>query len=228
MKILLIEDNAELAEAMADFLELQGATCDFAYSGSAGLEIAQQPHQADVIILDLMLPNMSGFDVCTQLRASGITTPVLMLTACDTQSDQLQGFQVGIDDYVVKPCSMPLLWARLQALHRRNTPQADTLTIGPLTLYLKERRITRDDQELRLTPTGWQIISLLAKRSPNVVSRSELEEHAWPDTDVDARNVNVQLHQLRKAVDKPFDSPMIHTLTGVGICLREKDTENHG
>lgn len=221
MKILIIEDDADLAAAMADYLQLQGADCDFAYHGAFGLELAQD-HHFDVIILDLMLPRMDGFEVCEQLRRQGITIPVLMQTASDTHAEQLKGFQLGIDDYVVKPCPMPLLWARLQALQRRGKPQNRKLTIGPLSIYFKEFRAVREGRELKLTPTGWKLLEYLARHSPEIVSRSALEDHAWPDGDVDTGNFNVQLHQLRKAVDHPFAYPIIHTLIGVGLCLREK------
>lgn len=225
MRVLVVEDDAELAAAMSDYLELQGADCDFAYHGASGLALAQEC-RFDAIILDLMLPRMGGFEVCEQLRKQGIFTPVLMLTACDTNAEQLMGFQAGIDDYVVKPCPMPLLWARLQALHRRDKPQVEKLSVDVLTLYFKEHRVTREGREIKLTPTGWKMLELLARRSPEVVSRAELEDYAWPDNDVDAGNFNVQLHQLRKAVDKPFAYPLIHTLVGVGLCLKKKDTED--
>ena len=220
MKVLIIEDDADLAAAMADYLELQGAECDFAYQGISGLRLALEG-SFDIVILDLMLPRMGGFEVCEQLRQQSVFTPILMLTACDTNADRLTGFQAGVDDYVVKPCEMPLLWARLQALHRRNAPQTEKLSVGDLTVYFKEHRVTREEQEIKLTPTGWKMLELLVRRSPNVVSRSELEDHAWPGSDVDTGNFNVQLHQLRKAIDKPFDYPMIHTLVGVGLCMKD-------
>ena len=222
MRVLIVEDDAELAAAMSDYLSLQGVECDFAYHGESGLTLAQE-RRFDVIVLDLMLPKMRGFEVCEKLRRQGNFTPVLMLTACDANAEQLTGFQAGIDDYVVKPCPMPLLLARLQALHRRDKPQTDQLSIDTLTLYFKERRATREGHEIKLTPTGWKILELLARRSPEVVSRGELEDHAWPDHEVDTGNFNVQLHQLRKAVDKPFAYPLIHTLVSVGLCLRKKD-----
>jgi DNA-binding response OmpR family regulator len=221
MKVLIIEDDADLAAAMSDYLELQGAECDFAYQGASGLKLALEG-RFDIVILDLMLPRMSGFEVCEQLRQQSVFTPILMLTACDTNAEQLTGFQAGVDDYVVKPCEMPLLWARMQALHRRNAPQTEKLSVGSLIVYFKEHRVTRENREIKLTPTGWKMLELLVRRSPSVVWRTELEDYAWPDSDVDTGNFNVQLHQLRKAVDKPFAYPMIHTLVGVGLCIREQ------
>jgi len=221
VNILIIEDDADLAAAMADYLSLQGGQCDFAFHGAAGVAMACES-RFDVIILDLMLPQIDGFAVCEQLRRQGVVAPVLMLTACDTPAEQLQGFQAGIDDYVIKPCPMPLLWARLQALHRRAQPQKPALSIGALTVYFSEHRVTREGRDLKLTPTGWKMLALLARRSPDVVPRSELKDHAWPDCEVASGNFNVQLHQLRKAVDKPFAFPMIHTIVGVGLCLRDE------
>ena len=225
MRILIVEDDAELAAAMSDYLELQGVECDFAYHGASGLELALES-SFDVIILDLMLPRIDGVEVCEQLRRQGVSTPVLMLTACDTDTEQLRGFQAGIDDYVVKPSPMPLIWARVQALHRRSAPNVEKLSVDTLTCYFKEQRVTREGQEIKLTPTGWKMLVLLARRSPEVVSRSEIEDYAWPDGDVDTGNFNVQLHQLRKAVDKPFAYALIHTLVGRGLCLRKKPGDN--
>lgn len=219
--ILIIDDDAELAAAMADYLELKGAECDFAYHGLMGVNLAETSN-FDVIILDLMLPKINGFDVCQQLRDKGCHTPILMLTACDTDTEQLEGFNAGVDDYVVKPCAMPLLWARLQALYRRHKPlPKDTMSVSDLTLYLKEHRACRAGDELKLTPTGWKILAYLASNSPHVVSRVELEDHLWPDGDADTGNFNVQLHQLRKAVDKPYKKHLIHTLVGVGLVLKD-------
>lgn len=222
MQVLIVEDDVELAGAIADYLMLQGVECDFAYSGSAGLEMAKD-HSFDIIILDLMLPKMNGFSVCRTLRDQGYNTPVLMLTACDTDSDQLEGFQAGVDDYVAKPCAMPLLWARLQAIYRRNNPVSECLNIGPLTLYLKEKRAVREQEELKLSPTGWKMLELLARNSPDVVSRKEIEQQVWPDG-VDSSNFNVQLHILRKVVDKPFERALIHTQIGKGLYLKALPT----
>lgn len=219
MRILIVEDDGDLAAAMAEYLELQGCQCDFAYNGRSGLELAQQ-QSFDVIILDLMLPKMNGINVCKQLRDQGGHTPILMLTACDTSEEQLQGFRAGIDDYVVKPCPMPLLWARLQALCRRQQPQSDSVVVDELAMYFSELRVERQGHSIKLTPTSWKILELLVRRSPNIVRRSELEEHVWPDGEVESGNLNVHLHQLRSAIDKPYRYPLIHTKVGVGLCLR--------
>jgi DNA-binding response OmpR family regulator len=227
IRILLVEDDADLAVAMSEYLELQGAECDFAYHGESGLLLAQK-HRFDVIVLDLMLPRINGVEVCEQLRLHGVSTPILMLTACDENTQQLRGFQAGIDDYVIKPSPMPLIWARVQALHRRNKPIIDKLSVDTLTCYFKEQRVTREGRDIKLTPTGWKILSLLMRRYPEVVSRSEIEEYVWPDGDVERGNFNVQLHQLRKSVDKPFKYVLIQTLTGRGICIRKSSGQDNG
>lgn len=220
MKILIIEDDIELASAFADFLELQQAECDFAYNGATGLDMAVA-NNFDIIILDVMLPKMGGLEVCERLRQQNVSTPVLMMTACDTTEDQLAGYRVGIDDYVIKPCPMPLLWAKLQALCKRTQNLSSRLRVGPLEMHVAEHRVTRDGRELKLTPTGWKLLEVLMRRSPKVVARADLEQAVWPNEEVDPRNFNVQLHQLRRAVDKHFAYPLIRTVVGVGICLRE-------
>ena len=222
MQILIVEDDTDLASAISDYLVLQGAECDFAYTGAAGLSLALE-QRFDVIVLDLMLPKLNGFDVCTELRSKGCFTPVVMLTAAGAEADQLQGFQAGVDDYIAKPCSMPLLWARIQAIYRRENREPEQLNIDTLQINFEERQAKREGQELKLTPTGWRMLEILSRQSPKVVSRLELEAFAWPDgEEVDPGNFNVQVHQLRKAVDKPFDKKLIHTIVGVGLCLKSK------
>ncbi|MCV6613385.1 MAG: response regulator transcription factor [Cellvibrionaceae bacterium] len=221
MNILIVEDDVDLAAAMADYLERQGACCDFAYHGQAGLRQASQ-YSYDVIVLDLLMPRINGYQLCQQLRQQGLSTPILMLTACNGDTDQLSGFTAGVDDYVSKPCPMPLLWARLQALHRRSNPVHDKLQIADLQIYLKQHRAIRQGQVLQLSPTAWRILCLLAKHSPKIVKRTEIEDAIWGRQEGNTGNLNVQLHTLRNTVDKPFDKKLIHTQVGVGLCLRSE------
>ncbi len=220
MQVLIVEDNAELAASIAEFLELQGAQCDFAYNGASGLKMATEL-KFDVILLDMMLPKMNGINVCQEMRLRGCTLPVLMLTAIDTEADQLAGFRAGVDDYVVKPCPMPLLWARLEALYRRARKASSVLNVGPLALDRGTCRVVRSGREISLTPTEWKILEYLMLRSPNVVSRVDIEDYIWPDQDSDPRKLNVHLHGLRKAIDKPFDYPLILTRTGIGLSIED-------
>ncbi len=223
MHTLLIEDDFDLSEAISEFLELKGIQCDFAYSGDVGIEMVEASHY-DLIILDVMLPNKSGFEVAQTLREQGFHTPIIMLTACDTLEDELNGFEQGIDDYVSKPCSMPLLYARMKALHERSSPKVNYLSIGDLEIFYSEYIVKRANKVLKLTPTGWRLFELLAKRSPDVVSKLELQEYAWESYDVDANTFNVQMHKLRKAIDGSHDKKYIHTIHGVGIALRDTET----
>lgn len=221
MRILIVEDDAELSASIAEYLELQGAECDFAYNGLSALTIASDT-AIDVIVLDLMLPKLNGLDVCAQLRERGSSVPILMLTAMGTNEEQLSGFRAGVDDYVVKPCPMPLLWARLQALYNRRYQHSTNKEFGPLQIDVTARVLKRSDQLIELTATEWKIFEILLRHSPNVVSRSEIEANVWPDQEPDSGRLNVHLHGLRKALDKPFSHPLIHTFVGLGIALKNE------
>lgn len=221
MRILLVEDDAELSASIAEFLELQGAECDFAYNGQSGVELATS-ESYEVILLDVMMPKMDGFDACSMLRNRGISTPILMMTAMGTTEDQLNGFRAGVDDYVVKPCPMPLLWARIEALLRRAKNQRALKQLGPLEIDIEARTLSRDGVPITLTPTAWKILEVLLSHSPKVVSRSDIERFIWPDEEPDQGRLNVHLHALRKAVDQSFEYPLIRTVTGVGVCISDE------
>lgn len=222
MRVLIVEDDRELALAISEYLELHQVQCDFAYNGATGIALAKS-QTYDCLILDNMLPKISGIEACKILRGDGVDIPILMLTACDTQADQLTGFDVGLDDFVTKPCSMPILLARLQALYRRNNPERDCLQIADLCLFPKERRVTRSDQTIKLPPISWKILLQLARKHPSVVSKTELIETIWPDEEVDEATLNVHIHQVRKLVDKPFSTALIKTHVGAGLSLSIED-----
>jgi DNA-binding response OmpR family regulator len=226
MRILIVEDDAELSASIAEFLELQGAECDFAYNGLSGIELAIDLH-FEVILLDFMLPKLNGLDACAELRRRGCTTPVLMLTAMGTTEDQLGGFKVGVDDYVVKPCPMPLLWARINALSQRAKNQRAMRELGPLKIDTESRVLERAGQAITLTPTEWSILEILLQHSPKVISRSDIENLVWPDQEPDKGRLNVHLHALRKAVDKPFSYPLIKTFTGIGLCISANNVDKN-
>jgi DNA-binding response OmpR family regulator len=226
MRILIVEDDAELSVSIAEFLELQGAECDFAYNGLSGVKLAMDS-SFDVILLDLMLPKLNGFDACTELRRRGCSTPVLMLTAMGTTEDQLGGFNAGVDDYVVKPCPMPLLWARINSLYRRAKNQRAMQELGPLKIDIESRELKREGQVIALTPTEWRILEILLQYSPKVISRADIEQSVWPNQEPDQGRLNVHLHALRKAVDKPFSYPLIKTVTGLGLCISANSMDNN-
>lgn len=225
MKIqtLLVEDNLSLAETVISYFELEGIECDYASTGSQGLDLASS-NQYETILLDINLPRMSGLEVCEALRHKGVDTPVLMLTARDTLEDKLAGFDAGTDDYLVKPFELRELAARVKALAKRKSSQAQKLEVGPLSLDLSRKVATRTGQTLNLTPTGWKILELLMRESPNVVSREKMANALWDDGDLpDSDVLKVHLHKLRQQVDKPFDSKLLHTVASHGVAIRASD-----
>lgn len=219
MLVLLVEDEADLAELIEEYLETEGIECDFAYNGQMACELVEQ-NRYDVIVLDVMLPKMDGLSVCRHIRKLGVGTPVLMLTARDTLDDKLNGFDSGANDYLVKPFDLPELVARLKVLARHTMVAPKQLKIADLTINADTRVVTRAEQTLQLTPIGWKLLLKLAQSSPNVVSRSELEAFVWPDEEPNKAVLKTQLHRLRSVVDGPFDTALINTIKGVGVVLR--------
>lgn len=222
---LLIEDDIDLAEAISDYMEADNIEFDFAYNGVSGLELASINHY-DVILTDINMPKMNGLTMTQTLRSQGVATPILMLTARDTLEDKLTGFQAGSDDYLVKPFAMEELKVRLQALARRGLTSVSKLTIGDLSVDLQSHLAVRGGQELRLPPVCWKMLACLAKHSPNVVSKSQLEQTIWQDDVPAADSLKVHLFKLRQVVDTPFDTKLIHTIHGVGIALRENHDQH--
>lgn len=219
MLTLVVEDNRKLASNIVEYLEGEGFECDYAERGDHALALAlEQPF--DVIVLDIMLPGIDGLTVCERLRSQGIATPILMLTARDTLDDKLQGFRVGTDDYLVKPFALPELVARLRALVNRKSEPSRLLQVGDLTADLRTRMVERDGRPIQLNPTCWELLITLMRASPAVVSREQLESSVWGDRVPDSDALRSHLYQLRKAIDKPFDRPLLHTFRHVGVALR--------
>lgn len=220
MRILVIEDNSDIAANIGDFLEDKGHVVDFAGDGVTGLHLAVV-NDFDVIVLDLMLPGMDGLDVCRKLREEARKdTPVLMLTARDTLDQKLSGFERGADDYMVKPFALQELEARLQVLHRRGRAKRDrVLKIADLEFNLDTLTVVRAGQQVNLNPTGLKLLQRLMEASPWVVSREELELRVWGEELPDSDSLRVHIHSLRSAIDKPFDTPLIQTRHGIGYRL---------
>lgn len=219
MLILLVEDNRALAAHIIEYLELDDIECDYTERGDQGLQLAQQ-ESFDMIILDLNLPGLDGLSVCRQLREAGNQTPILMLTARDSLDNKLQGFNFGADDYLTKPFDLPELVVRVKALARRSAPMKSQIQVADLTLDLSLREATRQGQRLSLHPVGWDLLVALAKASPAPVNRRELERVIWQDSPPDSDALKSHLYQLRKELNKPFDTPLLHTLRNVGVVLR--------
>lgn len=219
MKVLIVEDQHDIAANIWDFLERRGHVVDHAADGETGLMHAMRGG-FDVIVLDLGLPRLDGLDLCRRLREAGRGTPVLMLTARDTLDDKLKGFAEGADDYMVKPFELKELEARIRALHRRGQPPASVgLAIGPLQFDALAMLARREDKRIALTRAQALILELLMKRSPAVVSQRALLEQVWGELGGDIASLHTHVYDLRNLVDKPFGSALIQTVRGVGYRL---------
>ena len=221
MHLLLVEDDAALGKALERGLAEAGHPCEWVRDGQAGLNEGCS-QRFDAIILDLMLPDVPGLDVMRRLRDAGVRTPVLMLTAMGSVEDRVVGLNAGADDYLVKPFAFPELLARLEAICRRAGDRPSTsLKIGPLTLDLTNRRASRDDTEINLTPTEFSLLEFLMRYAGQVVTRKMLCEHLWESDWEGVTNVvEVHINRLRGKVDKGFEQPLIHTVRGRGYLLK--------
>jgi len=220
IKILLVEDHRDLAETVGDFLESQGFTVDFAHDGLLALRLAGNEH-FDAIVLDIMLPGLDGIEVCRRLRKDlQLSTPVLMLTARDQLDDKLIGFDAGADDYLVKPFELPELVARLDAMVRRQRGVTSSYTVGDLQLNLDTMEASREGKALKLSRTLFDILRILMREYPKVVTRAAVEQELWGDDLPDSDTLRSHLYNLRQVVDKPFAEPIIETLPGRGYRIR--------
>jgi len=222
IRALIVEDNRDICENIAAYLEKHGYILDFAYDGISAMHLALT-HPFDIIVLDLMLPGMDGLRFCQKLRTeAAIETPVLMLTARDTLDDKLKGFEAGADDYLVKPFALQELHARLQALYKRSHRKADSLlTVGDLTLNRSTLQVHRAGRLVDLSPACLKLLERLMEEAPSVVSRENLETLLWADEPPDGDALRSHLYKLRQAIDKPFDNPLIHTVHRIGYRIAE-------
>lgn len=221
--ILIVEDHADIAEMVIDYLESRGFTADYAADGVTGLHLAVT-NDYDAIVLDLMLPGMDGIKLCQKLREEARNkTPVIMLTARDTLDDKLAGLATGADDYLVKPFAIKELEARLHALIRRNRGELtqEILSVGDLTVDTATLSVMRSGQDLTLTPIALKILTVLMRASPAVVSRTDLERKVWGDVLPDSDALKSHLYSLRKVIDKPFEQALLHTIQGRGYKIIE-------
>ena len=224
MRILVIEDNSDIAANLGDYLEERGHTVDFAADGVTGLHLAVV-NDFDAIVLDLNLPGMDGLEVCRKLRQDARKqTPVLMLTARDALESKLEGFEAGADDYLVKPFALQEVDARLAVLLRRGKgPQSRILNVADLEYNLDTLEVRREGRLLQLNPTALKILQSLMEASPSVVTRQELETRVWGEELPDSDSLRVHIHGLRAAVDKPFPKPLIQTRHGIGYRIADPD-----
>ncbi len=221
MKILVIEDDADIASNIGQYFEDKGHQLDFAYSGTQGLALAIG-ERFDLIILDLMLPGKDGITLCREFREqSSHDTPILMLTARDTLEDRISGFEAGSDDYLIKPFSLRELEVRVLAITRRGEgkSRSRSVCIDNLELNHDTMQVMRAQQNINLKPRAFHILEYLMRHENRVVSRQELIDHIWADNPPEGDPLRVHIHSLRQKIDKPFDGKLIHTVHGVGYRI---------
>ena len=220
MRVLVVEDEASIADALAIGLRAEGFDVDIADNGTDGLWRARETAYA-AIILDILLPGMNGFKVCRTLRDEGVWTPILMLTAKDGELDEAEALDTGADDFLSKPFSFVVLVARLRALLRRgSTPRPTVLTVGSLTLDPASRQCRRGDHAVALTAREYALLELLMRRSDAIVSKTVLLDEVWgPDFEGDPNIVEVYIGYVRKKIDAPFGVQTILTVRGAGYRL---------
>ena len=223
MRILLVEDDVTIARLLKEGLEDESYAVDVVNDGSEGYRTAAADDY-DVIILDIMLPGMNGYEVCLALRNDGNKTPILMLTARDAERDIVEGLDTGADDYLAKPFSFDVLLARIRALLRRpNEKLEEILQVGDLKLDPSSKKVTRASQEISLTAKEYGVLEYLMRNKGKVLSKEQIISHVWDfDADVLPNNVELFIMFLRRKIDKPFKSKLIHTVSGFGYKLEEK------
>ncbi|EJG1895230.1 heavy metal response regulator transcription factor [Vibrio parahaemolyticus] len=226
MKILIIEDEHKAGEYLQKGLIESGYVVDLVHDGVDGLYQATS-EEYDLILLDIMLPKLDGWQVLNTLRSSGIHTPVIMLTAKEQVEDRVRGFELGANDYVVKPYAFAELLARVQNVFRHHiaaqvvaSPQ--TLRVADLELDMIKRVATRAGQSMSLTAKEYALLELLMRKTGQVLSRTTIASLVWDmNFDSDTNVIDVAVKRLRSKVDKPFDRPLIHTVRGMGYKLEE-------
>jgi len=224
MRILVVEDEQKTAAYLKKGLSESGFVVDVASSGDDGLHYALSM-QYDLIILDVMLPEVDGWTILSQLRSQSNMTPVLFLTARDKVQDRVKGLELGADDYLVKPFAFSELLARIRVIIRRGPQKKqEVLTIADLELDLLAHKVTRAGAVIELTQKEFMLLSLLLQRSGQVLSRTLIAEQIWDiNFDSDTNVVDVAIRRLRTKMDDPYEKKLIHTVRGVGYVLEERD-----
>jgi DNA-binding response OmpR family regulator len=210
MRILIVEDNPDILANVLDYLQLKG------------LHLAAT-QVYDLIVLDVMLPGIDGYQICRRLREDArLNVPIIMLTACDTLEDRIHGLDIGADDYLVKPFALSELHARIQAVLRRSRGELrHELRVGDLVFDTDTLDVRRAGRPLKVHPLGLKLLAALMQRSPAVVRREALERELWGDDSPDSDSLRSHVHLLRQVIDKPFGRPLLHTVHGVGFRLAE-------
>jgi len=221
MRILIVEDEKKMAAVLKKGLEAENHRVTLAFDGRTGLELGSTDF--DVIVLDLMLPLIDGFEVARRLRKNGNQTPILMLTARDAVPDIVKGLDVGADDYLTKPFAFEVFLARLRSVARRgSTPRPTVLQVDDLVLNPASHIVTRGEREIHLSPTEFRLLELLMRRSGKVVPRDAIVEAVWDfDHEVEENTLDTFIRLLRSKIDREHDRKLIQTVRGIGYTIRE-------
>lgn len=228
LRILIVEDESRVLQFIKQGLEENGHEIDFAYDGECGRKLALSK-KYDVIILDIIIPQLNGLELCKKIREIDTTTKILMLTALGTLNDKLEGFEAGADDYLVKPFDFPELLARIKSLAKRTSQSADEnknadhiIRVADLELNTHNKRVKRGGKEIRLTAKEYALLEFLAINKNRVVSKPEIAEKIWDIAFDSGTNViEVYINFLRKKIDHDFPHKLLHTLVGLGYTLRD-------
>ncbi len=222
IRLLIVEDDRDVAANIAEYFEARNAILDFAYDGQAALALARSA-RFDVVVLDLGLPRLEGTHVAARLRDDGVDTPILVLTARDSLDDKASAFATGVDDYLVKPFALAELEMRVTALIRRyEGSDAHVLQIDDLALDTRARLVRRAGLKLQLNRNQFGILERLMRASPNLVTKEELSDHLWGDHQGSPETLRAYIHELRNIVDKPFPIRLIQTIHSQGYALRNE------
>lgn len=224
MRILLVEDEAELLAVVKKGLTEAGYSVDTASDGEEGLYMATE-YPVDAVILDVMLPKLDGISLLSRLRREGVNIPVIMLTAKDTLSDKIEGLDVGADDYLTKPFEFDELLARLRSLLRRGSETKEAVIhIADLEIDTASHEVRRGGKVIKLSAREYALLEYLAYRKGSVVTRGEITEHIYDESfDKDSNIIDVYMNYLRGKVDKGFDKKLLHTVRGAGYILKEEE-----
>lgn len=220
MRILIVEDARAIARSIAEYLGLFGYTCDFAYDGLSGLQLANS-NEYDMFVLDVSMPSMNGLDLCKAIRQSSSKSQgVIFLTARHMLEDKLLGFSCGGDDYLVKPFRLEELKARIEAVYSRcSGSQQKILRLDTLQVDLDTREVRREGRLISLSRNCYKLLVMLLKSSPAVVSRETLTHALWADEFPDSDSLKSHIYRLRQEIDRPFETPLLHTIHGQGFRM---------
>jgi len=225
MRVLIVEDQSNVSTYLKRALEEQGYAVDLARTGREALDWADVV-EFDLMVLDIMLPEIDGITVCRRLRSQGNRAAILMLTARDTVDDRVLGLDAGADDYLVKPFNLKELLARLRALTRRHTANSSILKVADLSLDTRTRVVVRNDTLITLTTKEYAILECLMRDPERVLTRTEIAESVWNyDVYNQSNVVDVYIRNLRRKIDEPFDQKLIQTVRGAGYRLSARDRD---